>query len=182
MKTITSVFDWLRAKLEALRVAHNESATNIFLRITFAFLTWKFTADLWDAGSLTLWDERSSPRTIAALLDWRFVGWGFLVLMLGLVPFAVSGVCWWANKHRDLYARIAMATFGLSGALYILLAMNARNTDLLVIRLIYARTGAECVVMMLLIGTMLNAQLRRQHGLDDFEAESNRVPLEPSAG
>ena len=70
-----------------------------------------------------------------------------------------------------------MATFGISGAIYILLAMNARNTDLLVIRAVYARTGAECIVMMLLIGTMLNAQLRRAHGLDDFESESNRVPL-----
>lgn len=177
MKTITSIFDWLRAKVEALRAAHNESATNIFLRITFAFLTWKFMGDLWDAGSLSLWAERSSSRSIAALLDWKVVGWIFLALALGLAPFAVSGVCWWANKHRGLYARLAMATFGLSGALYILLAMNSRNTDLAVIRMTYARTGAECVVMMLLIGTMLNAQLRRAHGLDDFESESNRVPL-----
>ena len=177
MKTITSIFDWLRAKVEALRAAHNESATNIFLRVTFAFLTWKFMGDLWDAGSLTLWAERSNSRAIAALLGGDVFGWTFLALMLGLTPFAVSGVCWWANKHRGLYARIAMATFGISGALYILLAMNARNTDLAVIRMTYARTGAECIVMMLLIGTMLNAQLRRAHGLDDFESESNRVPL-----
>ena len=177
MKTITSIFDWLRAKVEALRVAHSETAANIFLRITFSFLTWKFMGDLWDAGSLTLWAERSSSRSIAALLDWNVLGWAFLALALGLAPFAVSGVCWGANKHRDLYARLAMATFGLSGALYILLAMNSRNTDLAVIRMTYARTGAECVVMMLLIGTMLNAQLRRAHGLDDFESESNRVPL-----
>ena len=32
--------------------------------------------------------------------------------------------------------------------------------------------------MMLLIGTLLNAQLRAERGLDDFVNESNRVPLE----
>ena len=67
-------------------------------------------------------------------------------------------------------------------ALYLLLVVVTRNTELTVIKQTYARTGIECIAMMLLIGTLLNAQLRAEHGLDDFVSESNRVPLEPSAG
>ena len=75
-----------------------------------------------------------------------------------------------------------MVGLGAAGALYLTLVIAARNTELDVIRMAYARTGVECIAMMLLIGTLLNAQLRAEHGLDDFVSESNRVPLEPSAG
>lgn len=173
---------WLRARIEALQLAHNESARNVLMRLLFALLAFKFIGDIWDAGSLTLWAPNSYPAAIASFVGVDYVGWAFVVLSLGLVPFMLAELCWWVRRRKRAYAKLAMLTLGLAGALYLLLVVLARNADLVVIKQNYARTGVECLVMMLLIGTLLNAQLRTDHGLDDFVNESNRVPLESSAG
>lgn len=173
---------WLRARIAALQLAHNESARNVLMRLLFALLAFKFIGDIWDAGSLTLWAPNSHPAAIASFVGIDYVGWAFLVLSLGLVPFMLAELCWWVRRRKRTYAKLAMLTLGLAGALYLTLVIAARNTELDVIRMIYARTGIECIVMMLLIGTLLNAQLRADHGLDDAVSESNRVPLEQVAG
>lgn len=173
---------WLRARIAALQLAHNDSARNVLMRLLFALLAFKFIGDIWDAGSLTLWAPNSHSAAIASFVGVDYVGWAFVVLSLGLVPFMLAELCWWVRRRKRAYAKLAMLTLGLAGALYLLLVVLARNADLVVIKQTYARTGVECLVMMLLIGTLLNAQLRTDHGLDDFVDESNRVPLEPSAG
>ena len=173
---------WLRARIAALQLAHNDSARNVLMRLLFALLALKFIGDIWDAGSLTLWAPNSHPAAIASFIGVDYVGWAFVVLSPGLVPFMLAELCWWVRRRKRAYAKLAMLTLGLAGALYLLLVVLARNADLAVIKQIYARTGVECIAMMLLIGTLLNAQLRAEHGLDDFVSESNRVPLEPSAG
>ena len=173
---------WLRARIAALQLAHNESARNVLMRLLFALLAFKFIGDIWDAGSLTLWAPNSYPAAIASFVGVDYVGWAFVVLSLGLVPFMLAELCWWVRRRKRAYAKLAMLTLGLAGALYLLLVVVARNTELTVIKQTYTRTGIECIVMMLMIGTLLNTQLRAEHGLDDFVSESNRVPLEPSAG
>ena len=173
---------WLRARIAALQLAHNDSARNVLMRLLFAFLTWKFIGDTLDAGSLTLWSPNSRSAAIASMLGGDWVGWLFIALSLAMMPFMLSELCWWVGRHRRTHSKLAMLAFGISGALYLLLVMVARNTELTVIKQTYTRTGIECIVMMLLIGTLLNAQLRAEHGLDDFVSEANRVPLEPSAG
>ena len=173
---------WLRARIAALQLAHNDGARNVLMRLLFALLAFKFIGDIWDAGSLTLWAPNSRSAAIASFVGVDYVGWAFVVLSIGLVPFMLAELCWWVRRRKRAYAKLAMLTLGLAGALYLLLVVLARNADLVVIKQIYARTGVECLVMMLLIGTLLNAQLRAEHGLDDFVSESNRVPLEPSAG
>ena len=181
MKFITHLIGWVRAQIAAIQAAHHEAARNLVLRLSIAFLTWKFIGDTWDAGSLTLWSPNSRSAAIASMLGGDWVGWLFLALSLAMVPFMLSELCWWVGRHRRTHSKTAMLAFGIAGALYLLLAV-ARNTELTVIKQAYARTGVECITMMLLIGTLLNAQLRAEHGLDDFVSESNRVPLEPSAG
>ena len=94
----------------------------------------------------------------------------------------LSELCWWVRRRRRLYAKLAMAALGGSGLLYLALVSIAHHTELAIIKQTYTRTGIECIAMMQLIGTLLNAQLRAEHGLDDFVSESNRVPLEPGAG
>ena len=173
---------WLRARIAALQLAHNESARNLVLRLSMAFLTWEFIGDTWDAGSLPLWAPHSQSAAIASMLVGDWVGWLFLALSLAMMPFMLSELCWWVGRHRRVHSKLAMLAFGISGALYLLLVVVARNTELIVIKQTYTRTGVECIAMMLMIGTLLNAQLRAEHGLDDFVSESNRVPLEPSAG
>ena len=173
---------WLRARIEALQLAHKESARNVLMRLLFALLTFKFAGDLWDSGSLTLWSDNSQSAAISSLFHRGFAGLAFLLFSLSAIPFGVAELCWWVRRHRRTYAKTAMVGLGAAGALYLTLAIAARNTELDVIRMTYARSGIECIVMMLLIGTLLNAQLRAEHGLDDFVSESNRVPLEPSAG
>ena len=173
---------WLRARIAALQLAHKESARNALMRLLFALLTFKFAGDLWDSGSLTLWSVNSQSAAIGSLFYSPFSGWAFLIFSLAIIPFGMAELCWWVRRHQRAYAKLAMAALGISGALYLTLVIAARNTELDVIRMLYARTGIECIVMMLLIGTLLNAQLRAEHGLDDFVSESNRVPLEPSAG
>ena len=173
---------WLRARIAALQLAHNESARNALMRLLFALLTFKFAGDLWDSGSLTLWSVNSQSAAIGSLFYSTFSGWAFLIFSLAIIPFGMAELCWWVRRHHRAYAKAAMLALGSAGALYLTLVIAARNTELDVIRMIYARTGIECLVMMLLIGTLLNAQLRTDHGLDDFVDESNRVPLEPSAG
>ena len=182
MKFITHLIDWVRAQIAAIQAAHHEAARNLVLRLSIAFLTWKFIGDTWDAGSLALWAPHSQSAAIASMLVGDWVGWLFLALSLAMVPFMLSELCWWVGRHRRTHSKTAMLAFGIAGALYLLLVAVARNTELTVIKQTYARTGVECLVMMLLIGTLLNAQLRTDHGLDDFVNESNRVPLEPSAG
>ena len=182
MKFITHMIDWVRAQIAAIQVAHREAARNLVLRLSMAFLTWKFIGDTWDAGSLTLWSPHSQSAAIASMLGGDWVGWLFIATSLAMMPFMLSELCWWVRRHRRTYSKIAMLAFGIAGALYLLLVVVARNTELTVIKQIYARAGIECIAMMLLIGTLLNAQLRAEHGLDDFVSESNRVPLEPSAG
>lgn len=173
---------WLRARIAALQLAHNESARNVLMRLLFALLTFKFAGDLWDSGSLTLWSVNSQSAAIGSLFYSTFSGWAFLIFSLAIIPFGMAELCWWVRRHHRAYAKAAMLALGSAGALYLTLVIAARNTELDVIRMLYARTGIECIVMMLLIGTLLNAQLRTDHGLDDFVDESNRVPLEPSAG
>ena len=173
---------WLRARIAALQLAHKESARNVLMRLLFALLIWKFMADTWDSGSLTLWSPESRSAAIATFFGRDFVGWLFIAASVALAPFMLSELCWWVRRRRRLYAKLAMAALGSSGLLYLLLVMVASNTELTVIKQTYTRTGIECLAMMLLIGTLLNAQLRAEHGLDDFVSESNRVPLEPSAG
>ena len=173
---------WLRARIAALQLAHNESARNVLMRLLFALLVFKFISDIWDAGSLTLWAPNSNSAAIASFVGVDYVGWAFLVLSLGLVPFMFAELCWWVRRRKRAYAKLAMLALGSAGALYLTLVIAARNTELDVIRMLYARTGIECLVMMLLIGTLLNAQLRADHGLDDAVSESNRVPLEQVAG
>ena len=173
---------WLRARIAALQLAHNESARNLVLRLSMAFLTWEFMGDTWDAGSLTLWSPNSRSAAVATMLGGDWVGWLFIAASLAMMPFMLSELCWWVRRHRRVHSKLAMLAFGIAGALYLLLVVVARNTELTVIKQTYTRTGIECIVMMLMIGTLLNAQLRAEHGLDDFVSESNRVPLEPSAG
>ena len=173
---------WLRARIAALQLAHNDSARNVLMRLLFALLTFKFAGDLWDSGSLTLWSVNSQSAAIGSLFYSTFSGWAFLIFSLAIIPFGMAELCWCVRRHHRAYAKAAMLALGSAGALYLTLVIAARNTELDVIRMIYARTGIECIVMMLLIGTLLNAQLRAEHGLDDFVSESNRVPLEPSAG
>ncbi len=169
---------WLRARIAALQLAHNESARNVLMRLLFALLTFKFAGDLWDSGSLTLWSVNSQSAAIGSLFYSPFSGWAFLIFSLAIIPFGMAELCWWVRRHHRAYAKAAMLALGSAGALYLTLVIAGRNTELDVIRMIYARTGIECIVMMLLIGTLLNAQLRAEHGLDDFVNESNRVPLE----
>ena len=169
---------WLRARIEALQLAHKESARNVLMRLLFALLTFKFAGDLWDSGSLTLWSVNSQSAAIGSLFYSTFSGWAFLIFSLAIIPFGMAELCWWVRRHHRAYAKAAMLALGSAGALYLTLVIAARNTELDVIRMLYARTGIECLVMMLLIGTLLNAQLRTDHGLDDFVNESNRVPLE----
>ena len=173
---------WLRARIAALQLAHNESARNALMRLLFALLTFKFAGDLWDSGSLTLWSVNSQSAAIGSLFYSTFSGWAFLIFSLAIIPFGMAELCWWVRRHHRAYAKAAMLALGSAGALYLTLVIAARNTELDVIRMIYTRTGIECVVMMLLIGTLLNAQLRAEHGLDDAVSESNRVPLEQVAG
>ena len=173
---------WLRAHIAALQLAHNDSARNALMRLLFALLTFKFAGDLWDSGSLTLWSVNSQSAAIGSLFYSTFSGWAFLIFSLAIIPFGMAELCWWVRRHHRAYAKAAMLALGSAGALYLTLVIAARNTELDVIRMLYARTGIECIAMMLLIGTLLNAQLRAEHGLDDFVSESNRVPLEPSAG
>ena len=182
MRYLRSAVDWLLSKILAIQEAHHEAARNLVLRLSIAFLTWKFIGDTWDAGSLTLWSPNSRSAAVAAMLGGDWVGWSFIALSLAMMPFMLSELCWWVGRHRRAHSKLAMLAFGISGALYLLLVMVSRNTELTVIKQTYTRTGIECIVMMLLIGTLLNAQLRAEHGLDDFVSESNRVPLEPSAG
>ena len=181
-KFIASVLAWVLEKIETLQAAHHEAARNLVLRLSMAFLTWKFMGDTWDAGSHTLWSPHSQSAAISSMLGGDWVGWLFLALSLAMMPFMLSELCWWVGRHRRVHSKLAMLAFGIAGALYLLLVVVARNTELTVITQTYARTGIECLAMMLLIGTLLNAQLRAEHGLDDFVSESNRVPLEPSAG
>ena len=182
MKFITHMIDWVRAQIAAIQAAHHEAARNLVLRLALAFLTWKFMGDVWGAGSLTLWAPHSQPAAISSMLGGDWVGWLFIALSLAMAPFMLSELCWWVRRHRRAHSKLAMLALGIAGALYLLLVVVARNTELTVIKQIYARSGIECIAMMLLIGTLLNAQLRAEHGLDDFVSESNRVPLEPSAG
>ena len=182
MKVITGLIEWVRAQIAAIQAAHHEAARNLVLRLSMAFLTWKFIGDTWDAGSLTLWSPNSRSAAVATMLGGDWVGWSFIALSLVMMPFMLSELCWWVGRHRRTHSKLAMLAFGIAGALYLLLVVVARNTELTVIKQIYTRTGIECIVMMLMIGTLLNAQLRAEHGLDDFVSESNRVPLEPSAG
>lgn len=181
MKFITHLIDWVRVQIAAIQAAHHEAARNLVLRLSIAFLTWKFIGDTWDAGSLTLWSPHSRSAAIASMLGGDWVGWLFLALSLAMAPFMLSELCWWVRRHRRVHSKLAMLALGISGALYLLLVVVSRNTELTVIKQVYTRTGVECITMMLLIGTLLNAQLRAEHGLDDFVSESNRVPLEPSA-
>lgn len=173
---------WLRARIAALQLAHNESARNALMRLLFALLTFKFAGDLWDSGSLTLWSVNSQSAAIGSLFYSTFSGWAFLIFSLAIIPFGMAELCCWVRRHHRAYAKAAMLALGSAGALYLTLVIAARNTELDVIRMLYARTGIECIVMMLLIGTLLNAQLRADHGLDDAVSESNRVPLEQVAG
>lgn len=173
---------WLRARIAALQLAHNDSARNALMRLLFALLTFKFAGDLWDSGSLTLWSVNSQSAAIGSLFYSTFSGWAFLIFSLAIIPFGMAELCWWARRHRRAYAKAAMLALGSAGALYLTLVIAARNTELDVIRMLYVRAGIECIVMMLLIGTLLNAQLRADHGLDDAVSESNRVPLEQVAG
>lgn len=180
MKVITGLIDWVRAQIAAIQTAHNEAARNLVIRLSMAFLTWKFMGDTWDAGSLTLWAPHSRSAAIASVLGGDWVGWLFIATSLAMMPFMLSELCWWVGRHRRTHSKLAMLACGIAGALYLMLVVVARNTELTVIKQTYARTGVECIAMMLLIGTLLNAQLRAEHGLDDFVSESNRVPLEPS--
>ena len=183
MKFITHLIGWVRAQIAAIQAAHHEAARNLVLRLSMAFLTWKFMGDTWDAGSLTLWSPNSRSAAVATMLGGDWVGWLFIAASLAMMPFMLSELCWWVRRHRRTHSKLAMLAFGIAGALYLLLVVVvASNTELTVIKQTYTRTGIECIVMMLLIGTLLNAQLRAEHGLDDFVSESNRVPLEPSAG
>ena len=182
MKAIIDLIEWVRAQIAAIQAAHHEAARNLVLRLSIAFLTWKFIGDTWDAGSLTLWAPHSQSAAISSMLGGDWVGWLFIATSLAMMPFMLSELCWWVGRHRRVHSKLAMLAFGIAGALYLLLVVVARNTELTVIKQTYARTGVECIAMMLLIGTLLNAQLRAEHGLDDFVSESNRVPLEPSAG
>ena len=182
MKFITHLIDWVRAQIAAIQTAHREAARNLVLRLSMAFLTWKFMGDTWDAGSLTLWSPHSQSAAISSMLGGDWVGWLFLATSLAMAPFMLSELCWWVSRHRRTYSKLAMLACGIAGALFLLLVVVASNTELTVIKQTYARTGIECIAMMLMIGTLLNAQLRAEHGLDDFASESNRVPLEPSAG
>ena len=182
MKFITHMIDWVRAQIVAIQAAHHEAARNLVLRLSMAFLTWKFMGDTWDAGSLTLWSPTSRPAAIAAMLGGDWVGWLFIAMSIAMMPFMLSELCWWVGRHRRTHSKLAMLALGIAGALYLLVVAVARNTELTVIKQTYARTGVECIAMMLMIGTLLNAQLRAEHGLDDFVSESNRVPLEPNAG
>ena len=181
MKIITHLIGWVRAQIAAIQAAHHEAARNLVLRLSLAFLTWKFMGDTWNTGSLTLWSPNSRPAVIASMLGGEWVGWLFIATSMAMMPFMLSELCWWVGRHRRTHSKLAMLALGIAGALYLLLVV-ASNTELTVIKQIYARTGIECIAMMLLIGTLLNAQLRAEHGLDDFVSESNRVPLEPSAG
>lgn len=182
MKFITVLIGWVRAQIAAIQAAHHEAARNLVLRLSMAFLTWKFIGDTWDAGSLTLWSPTSRSAAIASMLGGDWVGWLFIATSMAMMPFMLSELCWWVGRHRRTHSKLAMLAFGIAGALYLLLVVVASNTELTVIKQTYARTGIECIAMMLMIGTLLNAQLRAEHGLDDFVSESNRVPLEPSAG
>ena len=182
MKFISRLIEWVRVQIAAIQAAHHESARNLVLRLSMAFLTWKFMGDTWDAGSLTLWSPHSQSAAISSMLGGDWVGWLFLATSLAMAPFMLSELCWWDGRHRRTYSKLAMLASGIAGVLYLLLVVVASNTDLAIIRQTYTRTGIECIAMMLLIGTLLNAQLRAEHGLDDFVSESNRVPLEPSAG
>ena len=182
MKLISRLIEWVRVQIAAIHTAHHEAARNLVLRLSMAFLTWKFIGDTWDAGSLTLWSPNSRSAAVATILGGDWVGWLFIAASLAMMPFMLSELCWWVGRHRRVHSKLAMLAFGIAGALYLLLVAVARSTELTVIKQIYARTGIECIVMMLLIGTLLNAQLRAEHGLDDFVSESNRVPLKPSAG
>lgn len=182
MKAIIDLIEWVRVQIAAIQAAHHEAARNLVLRLSISFLTWKFIGDTWDAGSLTLWSPHSRSAALASMLGSDWVGWLFLALSLAMVPFMLSELCWWVRRHRRVHSKLAMLALGISGALYLLLVAVARNTELTIIKQTYARTGVECIAMMLLIGTLLNAQLRAKHGLDDFVSESNRVPIEPSAG
>ena len=173
---------WLRARIAALQLAHNDSARNVLMRLLFTLLTWKFMGDTWDSGSLTLWSPESRSAAIATSFGRDFVGWLFIAASVALAPFMLSELCWWVRRRRRLYAKLAMAALGGSGLLYLALVSIARHTELAIIKQIYARNGIECIAMMLLIGALLNALLRAEHGLDDFVSESNRVPLEPGAG
>ena len=182
MKFITVLIEWVRVQIAAIQTAHHESARNALMRLLFALLMFKFSGDLWDAGSLTLWSNNSQSAAIGSLFFRGATGWAFLLFSLSVIPFGMAELCWCVRRHRRTYAKTAMVGLGAAGALYLTLVIAARNTELDVIRMAYARTGIECIAMMLLIGTLLNAQLRAEHGLDDFVSESNRVPLEPSAG
>ena len=177
-KFIASVLAWVQEKIETIQAAHRESARNVLMRLLFALLTWKFMGDTWDSGSLTLWSPESRSAAIATFFGRDFVGWLFIAASVALAPFMLSELCWWVRRRRRLYAKLAMAALGGSGLLYLALVSIARHTELAIIKQVYARNGIECLAMMLLIGTLLNAQLRAERGLDDFVNESNRVPLE----
>lgn len=171
---------WLRTQIAAIQAAHSESARNVLMRLLFAMVIFKFAGDIWDAGALTLWSPGSKSAAIATFIGTQYVGWLFIVLSFALVPFMLSELCLWVRRSHRTYARVAMLALGVAGSLYLLLVALAANTDLTVIKQIYTRTGVECIVMMLLIGALLNAQLRTEYGLDDVETASNRVPLEQS--
>lgn len=177
-RPLVTLLRWLRDKVAAIQAAQRESARNVLNRVLYAVLAFMLAGDLWDAGSLTLWSLKSQSAAIASLVGREPVGVAFLVLSVAVLPFALAELCLWVRRRRRFHAMLAMAGLGLGGALFLMLFVAARNADLDVIRLVYARSGLVCVVMMLLIGTGLNADLRTAHALDNFEDESNRVPLE----
>ena len=181
MKFITHMINWVRVQIAAIQAAHHEAARNLVLRLSMAFLTWKFIGDTWDAGSLTLWAPHSQSADIASVLGGDCVGWLFIATSLAMTPFMLSELCWWVGRHRRTHSKLAMLACGIAGALFLLLVVVAHNAELAVIEYTYARNGIECIAAMLLIGTLLNAQLRAEHHLDDFVSDTNRVPLEPSA-
>ena len=78
MKFISRLIDWVRAQIAAIQAAHHEAARNLVLRLSMAFLTWKFMGDTWDAGSLTLWAPHSQPAAISSMLGGDWVGWLFI--------------------------------------------------------------------------------------------------------
>ena len=112
---------WLRARIEALQLAHKESARNVLMRLLFALLAWKFMGDTWDSGSLTLWSPESRSAAIATFFGSGLVGWLFIAASVALAPFMLSELCWWGRRRRRLYAKLAMAALGGSGLLYLAL-------------------------------------------------------------
>lgn len=137
--------------------------------------------NMWDTATFVLWQHESTMRSLASLTHYPdHLAWTYLGGLLLMIPFAAAQLvpaCRWERE----FAKAAMLGLFVAGFLWMALAFAGRHTDLSVVRMSCVRSSIEALVLMLLTGSLLNAQLRRRNpmtdGQIDLYRDTNRVPL-----